>query len=184
MDRALHLLPLRGEKIMLRLFQAEDADPLWAGINNSEMNRLTGTHATFTREAIDAYIARQIANDDDERASFIIALPDDSRALGEVVINEIDRDNNSANIRIALFDEADLGKGYGTDAMRLMVNYGFRQLGLHRIELGVYAFNPRAIRSYEKVGFRVEGRLRDALYWEGDYVDMIIMSILAHEWTA
>lgn len=173
---------MQTDNIILRPFRAEDADTLWNSLGSPVIDKLTGTHATFTRDQIDAYIARQIANDDDERAAFIIALPDDSRALGEVVINDIDHDNHSANIRIALFAEDDLGKGYGTTAMRLMVDYGFRQLKLHRISLGVYAFNPRAIHVYEKIGFKQEGVLRDALYWEGEYVDEIIMSILAHEW--
>jgi RimJ/RimL family protein N-acetyltransferase len=173
---------IEGEKIILRPFRAEDAEPLWDSMHNENINRLTGTHGTFTREMIDAYVQRQIANDDDTRVAFIIALPDDSRAVGEVVINEIDDDNHSSNIRIALFDEADTGKGFGTEAMRLMVDYGFRQRDLHRISLTVYAFNPRAIRSYEKAGFSREGVMRDALYWDEAYVDAIMMSILAHEW--
>lgn len=174
--------PIRGEKIILRVFRPEDADPLWDSMGNEEFNKLTGTHATFTREMIDNYVAKQMLGDDDSRASFIIALPDDSSAVGEVVINDVDHDNKSANIRIAFFSEADVSKGYGTDAMRLMVDYGFKHMGLHRIELGVYAFNPRAIRAYEKVGFKREGVLRDALLWDGEYTDSIVMSILEHEW--
>jgi len=173
---------IQGKKITLRPFQAEDADPLWDSLESDLSNKLTGTHATFTRDMIDNYIAKQIKADDDDRASFIIAVEDDLRAVGEVVINDIDHDNHSANIRISLFYEHDFNKGYGTEAMRLMVNYGFKTLKLHRIELGVYAFNPRAIRVYEKIGFKQEGILRDALYWDGEYVDEITMSILAHEW--
>ena len=63
-----------------------------------------------------------------------------------------------------------------------MVDYGFRELGLHRISLGVYDFNPRAIHVYEKMGFKREGIMRDALYWDGEYVDEIMMSVLSHEW--
>lgn len=173
---------LIGETITLRPFRSEDADPLWQSLDNETINRLTGTHATFTREQIENYIANQIKADDDERASFIIEATAEKRAVGEVVINDIDPDNRSGNIRIALFDEADFGKGYGTQAMRLMVDYGFRELKLHRITLGVYAFNPRAIRVYEKIGFVKEGVLRDSLYWDGEYIDEITMSILEHEW--
>jgi RimJ/RimL family protein N-acetyltransferase len=131
---------------------------------------------------IDSYVARQISANDDDRASFIIAIGENLRAVGEVVINDVDHDNHSANIRIGLFSEQDFNKGYGTEAMQLMVDYGFKILNLHRISLGVYAFNPRAIRVYEKIGFKQEGILRDALYWDGKYVDGITMSILAHEW--
>ena len=173
---------IQGEKITLRPFRTEDADPLWDSVQNELMNKLTGTHATFTREMIDNYIARQIKANDDARASFIIAVEEHLRAIGEVVINELDHNNHSANIRISLFAEGDLNKGYGSEAMRLMVDYGFKSLNLHRISLGVYAFNPRAIRVYEKIGFKQEGVLRDSLYWDGEYVDEITMSILAHEW--
>lgn len=171
-----------GKTITLRPYRSDDADLLWASIENETINRLTGTHGTFTREQVDKYIANQIEADNDERASFIIEAIDDKRAVGEVVINDIDLDNRSGNIRIALFDEGDFGKGYGTEAMRLMVDYGFRELNLHRISLGVYAFNPRAIRVYEKIGFVKEGVLRDSLYWDGDYIDEITMSILEDEW--
>lgn len=173
---------IRGEKITLRSYQLDDADPLWDSIHNEEINKLTGTHSTFTREMIDGYIERQVKADDDSRASFIIESVDNPCAVGEVVINDIDHDNHSGNIRISLFHEEDLNKGYGSEAMRLMTDYGFKELSLHRISLGVYNFNPRAIRVYEKIGYKREGVMRDALCWNGEYVDEIMMSILAHEW--
>ena len=173
---------IQGKKIALRSFKSEDADLLWDSVHNELINKLTGTHATFTRKMIDKYIEQQITADDDERVSFVIAVGKNLQAVGEVVINEIDHDNHSGSIRISLFSEHDLNKGYGTEAMRLMVDYGFSELHLHRISLGVYAFNPRAIRVYEKIGFKQEGILRDTLYWDGEYIDEITMSILAHEW--
>jgi len=175
-------MTLVGNTITLRLFRPEDANPLWESLDNETINRLTGTHGTFTRQQIDNYVANQINTKQADRASFIIEAKADQRAVGEVVINEIDTDNRSGNIRIALFDDADFGKGYGTQAMRLMVDYGFRELNLHRISLGVYNFNPRAIHVYEKIGFVKEGVLRDALCWKGEYTDEIMMSILEHEW--
>lgn len=175
-------LPIKGKKIILRPFRSEDADALWDSMGNEEFNKLTGTQGTFSREQIDGYVTKQNDPNDDSRASFIMALPDDSRAVGEVVINEIDHDNRNGNIRISLFSGNDVNKGYGTEAMCLMVDYGFKQLNLHRISLTVYAFNQRAIRAYEKVGFKREGVERDVLYWDGEYIDGIIMSILEHEW--
>lgn len=107
---------INGKKVTLRPFQSEDADPLWDSLESELTNRLTGTHATFTREMIEDYVEKQIKADDDDRASFIIAVGDDLRAVGEVVINEIDHNNHSANIRISLFYEDDFNKGYGTEA--------------------------------------------------------------------
>ena len=73
-------------------------------------------------------------------------------------------------------------KGYGTEAMTLLLKHGFETLNLNRIMLRVYDFNARAQRCYEKAGFVTEGQLRDALYVEGDYRDVLIMSVLRKEW--
>lgn len=171
---------LRGDTICLRPHEIRDKDILLAGANEPQSQKLTGTRATFTMAQIEAYIVNN--SSDDSRAGWIICTHDDD-VVGEVVINEIDRDNRSANIRIALFHPRHYGKGYGTAAMWLAVDHGFRTLGLHRISLSVFSFNPRAIRAYEKVGFVREGVLRDALLWDGEYHDEIIMSILAQEWS-
>ncbi|MFN8385932.1 MAG: GNAT family protein [Anaerolineales bacterium] len=74
------------------------------------------------------------------------------------------------------------GKGYGADAMNLILRYAFTELNLRRVTLNVFEYNPRAIRSYEKVGFRHEGRIRQALNKEGKRWDMLFMGILRGEW--
>ena len=74
------------------------------------------------------------------------------------------------------------GHGYGTEAARLMLWLAFERIGLHRVGLSVFAFNERAIRSYEKAGFRVEGRLREAIARDGRYWDEIQMGVLRDEW--
>lgn len=171
---------IQGTKIILRGFEMRDKEIVFAGANEPLGARLTGTHGgDFTMAQIEKYIEMNIAGD--SRFAWLICLPDDT-PVGEVIINEMDEDNRSASIRIALFDPQYYGKGYGTEAMRLAVDYGFKQGNLHRISLGVYDFNPRAIHVYEKIGFKLEGTLRDTLLWEGEYVDEHIMSILETEW--
>lgn len=76
------------------------------------------------------------------------------------------------------------GRGYGTDAVRTLCGYGFREMNLHRIQLQVYPFNERGLRAYERVGFREEGRLRDALFVDGRHHDVIVMGLLASEFVA
>jgi len=73
-------------------------------------------------------------------------------------------------------------QGYGTEALKLMIEQGFNNLNLNRIALSVYENNPRAIRSYEKAGLTIEGRQRQAHYDEGQFFDMILMSILRSDW--
>ena len=88
-----------------------------------------------------------------------------------------------ATVGIALGREY-IGRGYGTDAMRVIVGYGFREMGLHRIQLGVAPFNPAGIRAYQKAGFVEEGRQRESVLHDGRWYDEVLMSILDHEWAA
>lgn len=172
---------ITGQKIVLRPYRMDDAEAILYGASDPELRRLTGSHATFTLEQTQRYVERSMQPNDD-RAGFIIAEPETMHPLGEVVILDIDSHNRSAGIRITLFHTDYLNKGYGSEAMRLMVDYGFRTLKLHRIMLEVFDFNPRAIKVYEKVGFQQEGVLRDALFYDGVYHSTIVMGILESEW--
>ena len=99
------------------------------------------------------------------------------------MLNESSKDDESCSFRI-LIGPAGQGRGLGSEATRLIVGYGIEELGLHRIELGVFSFNPRARRAYEKAGFVVEGVRREALLWEGERYDDIVMAVLAPDWEA
>jgi RimJ/RimL family protein N-acetyltransferase len=171
---------LSGRRIVLRPITEADAADMFASLSDAESMRLTGTLDTFTFEQVENY-CRRIETADD-RADYAITLKDDPGYLGEVVLNDIDWHNRSANFRIALASNIVFGKGYGTEATRLILEYGFRTLNLHRIELEVYDFNPRAQHVYEKVGFVKEGVRRDVLLWEGEYHSAIVMSILESEY--
>jgi len=173
---------IHGERVNLRPVQIDDAQAIFAGTQQPEGRRLTGTHAEFTLEQVQTYVER--AQTSDDRATFTMIDAADARPVGEVVLMDIDTDNHSAGLRIALFYDADFGKGYGSEAMRLALKHAFETLKLHRVSLEVFAFNPRAIHVYEKVGFKREGVLRDALYWDSEYVDAIVMGILADEYFA
>lgn len=174
---------LFGETIFLRPLQLEDAQAMFEALKDEETNRLTGSHETFTMEQIQRFIGRIV--DDMDRADYaIVSKEDPSLVLGEVVLNDISWKNRSSNFRIALYSPDFFGKGYGTQATRLILKFGFEQLNLHRIDLEVYDFNPRAAHVYEKVGFKREGVKRDALYWEGSYQNAIVMSILEDEFKA
>ncbi len=85
---------------------------------------------------------------------------------------------------ISIGDPKDWGKGYGTDAMRILLRYAFIELNLHQVTLLVFEYNPRAIRSYEKAGFRVRGRMRKVVNRDGRRWDAIAMSIIRQEWNA
>jgi len=103
----------------------------------------------------------------------------DGAFLGEAVLNQLDAPNDSVNYRVWLAGPESTGRGHGTEVTRMVLSYAFKDIGLHRVALGVYAFNPRARRVYEKCGFVVEGRRRDALRWDGSWCDEIMMSVLS-----
>ena len=98
------------------------------------------------------------------------------------MLNEIDWDLRCANFRIGLYHMTERGKGIGTWATKVTCDYAFEHLKLHRLELDVYSFNPRAEKVYLKAGFKREGVLRDAIMDGNEYADVILMSILEDEW--
>jgi RimJ/RimL family protein N-acetyltransferase len=103
--------------------------------------------------------------------------------LGNCGLHNIDWRNRSADAGIFIGEVNRWNQGYGTEAMQLLLAHGFETLNLHRIALRVYENNPGAIRSYEKVGFTVEGHQRQAEFQSGEYLDVILMSVLRSEWT-
>jgi RimJ/RimL family protein N-acetyltransferase len=88
----------------------------------------------------------------------------------------------AAELGIFIGEKAYWGKGYGAEVMRLLLDHGFKILNLNRIYLRVYENNHRAIRAYEKAGFVHEGRMRQAEYRNGNYEDVLLMSVLRSEW--
>ncbi|OZB94191.1 GNAT family N-acetyltransferase [Paenibacillus sp. XY044] len=173
-------IQIESRDILLRFAQESDLNDYFTFLHDPEMKRLTGSQIEFTRNEIAAWI-NKISVINNDRVDFMILLKRTNELLGEVVLNEIDSINRSANIRIGIQGTQHRGKGYGSEAMIQMLRYGFNTLKLHRIHLGVYTFNPRAIHVYEKIGFKREGLQRDALYIDGKFHDMITMAILEDE---
>jgi len=172
---------LTGERIRLVPLGPEHAEALFESLGDAEMMRLTGTHRTFTRAEIDAFCASRA--DQDDRLDWVIEDAVTGQNVGGIAVNEIDFDNETGGFRIDLV-ESHRGRGIGPEAIELMLAYLFEVVGLNRVDLEVYAFNPRAQRSYEKVGFVVEGRLREALFWDGERIDTIVMGLLRADWLA
>lgn len=172
---------LRGERITLRPIRPDDIDVYLALVQDEEGRRLTGTRASFTREQIERWIA--LIGEREDRIDLAIVPSGGDELVGEVVLNQIDPDNRAANLRIGLRSSA-TDRGYGSEAIRLMLAYAFGPPGLHRVSLDVFSFNQRAIHVYEKLGFRREGVLRDALLLDGVFHNAIVMSILEDEYRA
>lgn len=113
---------------------------------------------------------------------FLIRTLEEDLTIGLIGLNGIQWVHGDAWVGIGLGEREYWGEGYGTDAMRILLRYAFEELNLHRLSLSVFEYNSRAIRSYEKVGFVIEGRARQFLNRDGRRYDMIFMGILRDEW--
>ncbi len=114
--------------------------------------------------------------------TFAIRTLADDRLIGNCSLFDISQKNRSATFGIVIGDQEYWGRGYGSDATRLLLRFAFDELNLNRVQLEVYDFNQRAIRAYQKVGFIHEGVRRQALFREGAYHDVHLMAILREEW--
>lgn len=170
---------LTGELVTLVPMTAEHSPALLEAMNDPGVLRFTGSTAPIDPEHGRKWAATRAETTD--RLDLVIVDNASGAFVGEVVFNEWDEDNRSCQFRI-LIGPAGQGRGLGTEATRLIVGYGFEVLGMHRIHLGVYDYNPRAQRAYEKVGFVREGVNRDELFLDGEWHDSINMSILEDEW--
>ena len=122
------------------------------------------------------------ASDNAGRAMFLIQTLETGQTIGECELELMKGRARDAYVSIGIGERAYWGKGYGTDAMRLVLAYGFNEWHLHRITLSVFDYNPRAIRSYEKAGFVVEGRMRMRVNRNGERRDDVTMGILRADW--
>ncbi|MDE9364354.1 GNAT family protein [Luteipulveratus sp. YIM 133132] len=189
-DRWLDKPTLRGPRVLLRPFVEEDLPVVARILADPEIGRLTGS-VTTTAEAMAAtpeiddrtrewYLTRAQAPD---RLDLAVVDRERDLVVGEVVLNELDRDNRSCNFRTLIGPDG-RDRGLGTEACRMIVDHGFSRLGMHRISLSVFDFNPRARRVYEKVGFVLEGTRRESFRFDDDWIDDHDMAILEQEWRA
>ncbi|MCU7827385.1 GNAT family N-acetyltransferase [Kitasatospora sp. DSM 101779] len=172
---------LTGTAVQLRPFRPEDLPHITAALDDPEVLRLTGSahRPPIGADALARWYATR--NEQTDRLDLAVVDLASGRCVGEVVLNEWDEPNLSCSFR-TLIGPAGRGRGLGTEALRLLLGHAFDELGLHRVQLEVYSFNPRARRVYEKVGFVAEGVLREALRDGDGWADATVMAVLAGDW--
>ena len=177
---------LKGSLVRLSAVDHEELGKAYAVWNqDSELTRYMDARMVSLRSAksISDYLEKETKEPSPVEHTFTIRALEDNRLLGDInlfVVNEWGP--RDAFVGIAIGNRSDWGKGYGTDAMKVMLGYAFTEINLRRVTLNVFEYNPRAIRSYEKVGFQHEGRLRSALLRDGKRWDMLYMGILREDW--
>ncbi|MDN7242324.1 GNAT family protein [Planococcus sp. N028] len=115
---------------------------------------------------------------------FRLRTIEEDRLVGFITIYGIEWNNRTGVLALGIGDAADRNKGYGTDALRLILRYAFHELNLDRVGLEVIEYNAGGIKAYERAGFLVEGRKRSMVYRDGKRFDIIVMGILRSEWEA
>ena len=173
---------LRGERVWLRPIEPSDVvtDSGFAG--DSEVGHFLGAKLPMGRAAAEQFATEILAKVGKTNYPFAICLLGEERSIGTVFLRGVDKVNGSGEVGIFIGDRRYLGKGYGTDALNALVDLGFGELRLERIELEVFDYNARAIRSYEKAGFQTDAILRHARFHRGAHHDVHLMSILRDDW--
>lgn len=175
---------LRGERVLLRPFTEEDIAAMGPILADPEVQILTGSVGSTAEAAaaspeldertLEWYRSRAAQPD---RLDLAIVDAATGRCVGEAVLNELSVEDRSCNFRILMGPEG-RGRGLGTEATRLTVAHGL-SVGLHRISLTVFTFNPRARRAYDKAGFVHEGTRRDVMEFDGAWLSEDLMSVLS-----
>jgi RimJ/RimL family protein N-acetyltransferase len=174
---------LIGESVVLRRHRPENLTAFRRWYGDPDVARLTRYQDGPMRpDEIERFFTARVVGIDS--LTLAVHLRATDRLIGSCAFSQLDGDNGSALYHITIGEKELWGRGYGTEATQLMLGHAFGNLGLHRVSLAVFAFNERAIRSYRKVGFVVEGRAREAIFRDGRFWDEIEMSILEPEWRA
>ena len=175
-----------GKLVRLRAYEKSDLDAVMKWVNNEEVTGFLGNGAlTYPVSSLaEARFIESAAGTSDAGKVFVIETLADKEYIGSIDLHAINWINRSAGIGIVIGDKSYWGRGYGSDAMGLLMRLGFDKMNLHRLWLHVHDYNQRAIASYEKCGFKREGVLRHEHFGNGRYHDTIVMAILENEYRA
>lgn len=167
-----------GEKVRLRAYKEEDIPLATKFANDRELKKLLVTNIPFpmTNWEEESWIKSQKSNDNGQY-NFAIEDIETGKYIGGCGIQNVNWLSRVALVGIMIGDKDYWGKGYGTDAMKTLVTFIFNNMNINKIRLSTFSFNERAIKSYKKCGFTVEGVLKNEIFKDGKYYDEIIMSI-------
>lgn len=168
-----------SERMRLRSAEREDIPNFLKWINDPEVVEFLEQFAAYNRDMEEAWFDNMLKGPAIEHAR-VIEIRQDGEwiPIGNISFMKYHQFNRSAEIGIMIGEKDQWNKGYGTEAMRLMCDYGFNSLNLHRIFLRVFEGNERGKQAYKKAGFIHEGTMRQAHFRDGRYWDVDLMSII------
>jgi len=169
---------LRGEKVRFRAIEREDLPQLRDWRNHPEIRRRTREFRLLSMENQERWFAQL---HDDRNTVMFAVLDEQGKLIGVVGLTYIDWKNRKSEVSIYIGDESAWGKGYGLDALRTLVGYGFHTANLHKLYAEIFSFNEPSIKLFEKAGFKPDGRKREDQFVDGKYWDTLVYSLLASE---
>jgi RimJ/RimL family protein N-acetyltransferase len=173
---------LKGDRVRLVPPKRGYIDQFQKWMNDLEITQYLMIFRPITREMEEDWYNKMTKSENQILFSIVVFDEENNEILiGNCDIN-VDWKNRVGNCGIVIGEKEYLEKGYGTESMNLLVDYGFTTLNLNRIELEAHSFNTRALKLYTKVGFKKEGTRRQAIFINGEYHDSIVLSILRDEW--
>jgi RimJ/RimL family protein N-acetyltransferase len=179
-EKADHSVTIRGTRILLRRVQERDKRDRLAAGRDAEAVRMYGGDdrnlAPFTGDDAERWYLQQLH----QRYAWVIEV--DRRCIGGISLHSVVPADRRAQVAIGIHVPEMRNRGYGTEAMRLVLRFAFEQMGLHRVGLRVLEYNRRAIASYEKCGFGREGIERESGFVAGEWYSDVMMGILEHEY--
>lgn len=171
---------LSGERVYLRAFEAEDLQYIQRWYNDRQLRGECGIERPYSRYAAEQWLNRM--NQDESRVWFVVCLTENDQVIGEAGLLRMFPAWRQTDATMIIGEKDAQGKGYGSEALRLLLDYAFGYMNFHRVSIGVVGFNDRALHFWEKAGFRREGVFRDGYYWNHCYYDFVMMSILESEY--
>jgi RimJ/RimL family protein N-acetyltransferase len=175
---------LIGDKVTLRGIRREDLPRIWEFNNDLEVE-LAGGGDPPSPQSLERLLAdfdQNASHGGRDGASF--AIEADGKVIGQCGLSRFDLTAGTCELGIIIGDKDYWGRGYGRQAVNLLVDYAFRLRNFRKVWLWVHGNNERAYRAYRACGFVEEGRLREHVYSNGRYVDAVYMGVLRHEWAA
>ncbi|MDI6917337.1 MAG: GNAT family protein [Thermoplasmatales archaeon] len=166
---------IKGKKVVLRALEKDDLDRCLKWINDMDVVKLAGPPRFPKSKAEEEKWFEKTINDDKNR---VLAIDANGKHIGNVGLHNIDFRNRNAMLGIMIGEKKYWNKGYGSDAVKTLVSLAFNELNLHKIYLHVFPSNKRALKCYEKCGFKKEGVLREHVFKGGKYQDLTVMSII------
>jgi RimJ/RimL family protein N-acetyltransferase len=171
---------LIGPRVRLTALGESDLPAIVPWWSNDEFVRLASDDPAVPQTV--ETLKQWFLSDDRWKITLGIRLNDGGELLGFLKIRVVSWPHRTGDISLGIGEPSRWGQGYGAEAIRLGIDLSFRELNLHRLQLGVFSYNERAIRLYEKLGFTREGRLRESLQRDGRWHDTVLFGLLAREW--